>query len=167
MVGSVLGQNGMLLQQRKVQLRHRGLRLRGGGMQRCRRSATGKCGGNNVGVKLKRRFLPREQRGRVQRADIRNPTRWEWQQLQNDACPAELQVKGSDKKKVIACKSACLAFGDDPYCCTGRYNTPEKCAPTRYSLFFKLQCSDAYSYPYDGKTFTCSNRPDYVITFCP
>ncbi|BAT95405.1 hypothetical protein LR48_Vigan02g143100 [Vigna angularis] len=86
----------------------------------------------------------------------------------NAACPAELQMKGSDGS-VIGCKSACLAFGDDKYCCTGAYNKAETCPPTDYSRFFEEQCPEAYSYAYDDKnsTFTCSNRPDYVITFCP
>ncbi|CAJ1968850.1 unnamed protein product [Sphenostylis stenocarpa] len=86
----------------------------------------------------------------------------------NDVCPAELQMKGSDGS-VIACKSACLAFGDDKYCCKGAYGTAETCPPTNYSQIFEEQCPDAYSYAYDDKnsTFTCSNRPDYAITFCP
>ncbi|GAU45879.1 hypothetical protein TSUD_401050 [Trifolium subterraneum] len=86
----------------------------------------------------------------------------------NTVCPSELQVKGSDGS-VIACKSACLAFNTDQYCCRGRYNTPQTCPPTNYSNVFKNQCPDAYSYAYDDKssTFTCSGRPNYAITFCP
>ncbi|KAH1137027.1 hypothetical protein AAZX31_10G058000 [Glycine max] len=86
----------------------------------------------------------------------------------NSVCPAELQVKGSDGN-VIACKSACEAFKEDRYCCTGPNNTAETCPPTNYSQIFEEQCPDAYSYAYDDKssTFTCSNRPDYAITFCP
>ncbi|XP_047148982.1 thaumatin-like protein 1b [Vigna umbellata] len=86
----------------------------------------------------------------------------------NAACPQELQMKGSDGN-VIACKSACLAFKEDKYCCTGANNKPETCPPTNYSQFFEEQCPDVYSYAYDDKnsTFTCSNNPDYVITFCP
>jgi hypothetical protein len=86
----------------------------------------------------------------------------------NAACPAELQVKGSDGS-VIACKSACTAFGDAKYCCTGDHGTPETCPPTNYSMIFENQCSQAYSYAYDDQnsTFTCSNAPNYVITFCP
>ncbi|XP_062166820.1 thaumatin-like protein 1b [Alnus glutinosa] len=86
----------------------------------------------------------------------------------NAACPAELQLKGSDGS-VIACKSACLAFNEPQYCCTGDHSTPETCPPTNYSMIFENQCPQAYSYAYDDKnsTFTCSNAPDYVITFCP
>ncbi|PQQ12713.1 thaumatin-like protein 1 [Prunus yedoensis var. nudiflora] len=86
----------------------------------------------------------------------------------NAVCPAELQVKGSDGS-VIACKSACLAFGDSKYCCTPPNDKPETCPPTDYSKLFKDQCPLAYSYAYDDKssTFTCNASPDYLITFCP
>ena len=86
----------------------------------------------------------------------------------NAACPAELQVKGSDGS-VIACKSACTAFNQPQYCCTGAYNTPQTCPPTDYSRIFENQCPQAYSYAYDDQnsTFTCSGAPNYVITFCP
>ncbi|XP_054803045.1 thaumatin-like protein 1b [Prosopis cineraria] len=87
----------------------------------------------------------------------------------NAACPAELQVKGSGGK-VIACKSACLAFNKPEYCCTGSFaGGPDKCPPTKYSEFFEKQCPGAYSYAYDDKssTFTCFGGPNYVITFCP
>ncbi|CAJ1968853.1 unnamed protein product [Sphenostylis stenocarpa] len=86
----------------------------------------------------------------------------------NDGCPSDLQMKGSDGS-VIACKSACLAFGDDKYCCKGDYGTADTCPPTPDSQFFEEQCPDAYSYAYDDKnsTFTCSDNPDYTITFCP
>ncbi|KAK7847005.1 thaumatin-like protein 1a [Quercus suber] len=84
------------------------------------------------------------------------------------ACPTELQMKGSDGR-VLACKSACTAFNKPNYCCTGTFNTPQTCPPTDYSRLFKQQCRQAYSYAYDDpdSTFTCSGRPDYLITFCP
>ncbi|KAM4106926.1 hypothetical protein ACJW30_04G100000 [Castanea mollissima] len=84
------------------------------------------------------------------------------------ACPTELQMKGSDGR-VLACKSACTAFNTSKYCCTGTFNVPKTCPPTDYSRLFKQQCLQAYSYAYDDKdsTFTCSGRPDYLITFCP
>lgn len=87
----------------------------------------------------------------------------------NAACPAVLQVKGSDES-VISCKSACIAFGQPQYCCTGDCcNTPEKCPPTDYSRFFKSQCPQAYSYAFDDPTslFSCFGGPNYSITFCP
>jgi len=86
----------------------------------------------------------------------------------NAVCPAELQLKGSDGS-VVACKSACLAFNTDQYCCRGSYNTEATCPPTNYSMVFENQCPDAYSYAYDDKssTFTCSAGPDYAIIFCP
>lgn len=86
----------------------------------------------------------------------------------NLMCPPELAVKGSDGS-VIACKSACLAFNQPEYCCTGAYGTPQNCRPSKYSEIFKKECPQAYSYAYDDKTstFTCADRPNYLITFCP
>ncbi|XP_012082607.1 thaumatin-like protein 1 [Jatropha curcas] len=85
----------------------------------------------------------------------------------NTVCPQELAVNGEGG--VIGCKSACVALGQPQYCCTSEYGTPEKCPPTSYSLIFKNQCPQAYSYPYDDKTstFTCSGGANYLITFCP
>ncbi|XP_071702999.1 thaumatin-like protein 1b [Rutidosis leptorrhynchoides] len=84
----------------------------------------------------------------------------------NGACPSALQVMNTDK--VVACKSACEAFGDSEYCCSGAYGTPDTCKPSSYSQLFKTACPRAYSYAYDDKTstFTC-NGADYSITFCP
>ncbi|CAI9777898.1 unnamed protein product [Fraxinus pennsylvanica] len=85
----------------------------------------------------------------------------------NGACPSELRVTSSDGENV-ACKSACEAFGQEQYCCSGAYGTPDTCTPSSYSQVFKSACPRAYSYAYDDKTstFTCSGA-DYIITFCP
>ncbi|KAF5468912.1 hypothetical protein F2P56_013020, partial [Juglans regia] len=86
----------------------------------------------------------------------------------NLVCPEVLQLKAADGS-VIACKSACLAFNQPQYCCTGNFNTPQTCPPTNYSMIFENQCPQAYSYAYDdvNSTFTCSGAPNYIITFCP
>ncbi|KAF5473709.1 hypothetical protein F2P56_005680 [Juglans regia] len=86
----------------------------------------------------------------------------------NQVCPPELAVKGSNGE-VIACKSACEAFNQPQYCCSGDYGVPERCPPTKYSKIFKDQCPQAYSYAYDDKTstFTCTGGANYLITFCP
>lgn len=86
----------------------------------------------------------------------------------NKVCPEDLAVKGSDGS-VIACKSACLALNQPQYCCSGSFASPDKCPPTSYSMIFKNQCPQAYSYAYDDKTstFTCSGGPNYLLTFCP
>ncbi|OVA17942.1 Thaumatin [Macleaya cordata] len=85
----------------------------------------------------------------------------------NAVCPPELSVKGSNGS-TIACKSACLAFNQPQYCCTGAYGSPQTCLPTNYSKIFKNACPQAYSYAYDDKssTFTCTGA-NYLITFCP
>ncbi|KAJ6964043.1 hypothetical protein NC652_002352 [Populus alba x Populus x berolinensis] len=72
----------------------------------------------------------------------------------NAVCDPSLAVRGPDGT-VIACKSACLAFNQPQFCCTGEYNTPD--------------CPQAYSYAYDDKTstFTCPSGGNYLITFCP
>ncbi|GAB4847544.1 Thaumatin-like protein 1 [Ancistrocladus abbreviatus] len=81
----------------------------------------------------------------------------------NLRCPDELKAEGGG-----ACKSACEAFGNPEYCCSGAYNSPTTCKPTAYSQMFKSACPRSYSYAYDDKTstFTCSGA-DYTITFCP
>ncbi|CAL5197481.1 unnamed protein product [Lathyrus oleraceus] len=90
----------------------------------------------------------------------------------NEACPTELKVKISVEEeesgeKSVACKSACEAFGDPLYCCSGAYATPQTCKPSAYGQYFKNACPRAYSYAYDDgtSTFTCSSA-DYLITFC-
>ncbi|GLT69252.1 hypothetical protein SLA2020_414150 [Shorea laevis] len=86
----------------------------------------------------------------------------------NQVCPLELAVKGFDGS-VIACKSACEAFSQPQYCCTGDFGSPDRCPPTQYSKIFKDQCPQAYSYAYDDKTstFTCPTGANYLVTFCP
>lgn len=86
----------------------------------------------------------------------------------NGACPRELKVARANNGGGIGCRSACEAFGDPQYCCSGEYGTPDVCRPSVYSLYFKYACPRAYSYAYDDKTstYTCANA-DYVIIFCP
>lgn len=86
----------------------------------------------------------------------------------NAQCPSELAVRNS-AGATIGCKSACVAFNQPQYCCTGAYGTPDKCKPSSYSQFFKSKCPQAYSYAYDDKTstFTCPAGANYSITFCP
>ena len=87
----------------------------------------------------------------------------------NAVCPEQLAVKSPSDGSVVACKSACLAFNQPQYCCTGDFGSPDTCPPTEYSKIFKDQCPQAYSYAYDDKTstFTCTGGADYTITFCP
>ncbi|KAE8731396.1 Thaumatin-like protein 1 [Hibiscus syriacus] len=87
----------------------------------------------------------------------------------NDSCPSELKVVNTENGAgSIACKSACEAFRQPQYCCSGAYGTPDTCKPSSYSEVFKRACPRAYSYAYDDKTstFTCA-KADYTITFCP
>ncbi|PKU83403.1 Ras-related protein RABC2a [Dendrobium catenatum] len=85
----------------------------------------------------------------------------------NQLCPVELQ-QTADDGEVIGCKSPCLVFQTDQYCCTGAYSDPHTCTATDYSRVFKDACPRAYSYPYDDptSTFTCVGA-NYLITFCP
>ncbi|XP_051131594.1 thaumatin-like protein 1 [Andrographis paniculata] len=86
----------------------------------------------------------------------------------NSACPNELALRGDDGA-VIGCRSACTVFQQPQYCCTGSYGSPTTCRPTNYSMIFKKQCPQAYSYAYDDSSgiFTCPTGGNYVITFCP
>ncbi|KAI9109614.1 hypothetical protein K1719_019244 [Acacia pycnantha] len=87
----------------------------------------------------------------------------------NGGCPSELKVTydASGGEEGVACKSACEAFGEAEYCCSGAYATPDTCKPSQYSELFKAACPRAYSYAYDDgtSTFTCASA-DYVVTFC-
>jgi hypothetical protein len=97
-------------------------------------------------------------------------------------CPSELAVRAAeaaapppssaarkDEDAVVGCKSACLAFGTDEYCCRGQFASPATCKPSGYSKLFKAQCPQAYSYAYDDRssTFTCNGTVDCQLTFCP
>lgn len=86
----------------------------------------------------------------------------------NGACPSELKVTSVGSNEGVACKSACEAFREPQYCCSGAYGNPDTCKPSSYSEIFKKACPRAYSYAYDDKTstFTCASA-DYTITFCP
>nr|BAJ34048.1 unnamed protein product [Eutrema halophilum]BAJ34049.1 unnamed protein product [Eutrema halophilum] len=78
--------------------------------------------------------------------------------------------QGGGKQAVaMGCKSACEAFRQPEYCCSGAFGSPDTCKPSSYSRIFKSACPRAYSYAYDDKTstFTCAKSPNYVITFCP
>ncbi|KAE9619650.1 putative thaumatin [Lupinus albus] len=82
----------------------------------------------------------------------------------NTVCPIELQVKGSDRS-VIACKSACLAFNQPQYCCTGEHSTPDTCPPSNYSKFFDQQCHDAYSYAKKGTKVSQESSTCFCFSF--
>nr|ABU97465.1 thaumatin-like protein [Aleuroglyphus ovatus] len=94
----------------------------------------------------------------------------------NAHCPAELALKNGGGA-TVACKSACMAFNTDEYCCRGAHNRPETCKSrdwkVNYPAIFKQSCPDAYSYAYDdtSSTFTCHSnggiKTGYVIKFCP
>ncbi|RWW18628.1 hypothetical protein GW17_00017373 [Ensete ventricosum] len=85
----------------------------------------------------------------------------------NALCPQELRIVAPDGG-VVGCKSACLAFNTDEFCCRGQYGSPDTCKPSSYSQIFKNACPQAYSYAYDDRTstFTCVGA-NYDITFCP
>ncbi|KAK8614129.1 hypothetical protein V6N13_122503 [Hibiscus sabdariffa] len=87
----------------------------------------------------------------------------------NNLCPQELQVVNKDGK-VIACRSACLAFDIDSFCCRNEYGTPEKCKLSVYSKIFKVKnaCHCYYSYAFDipPPLVNCASKI-YVINLCP
>jgi hypothetical protein len=82
----------------------------------------------------------------------------------NPGCPNDLKV--SSGGKVVACKSSCLAYNTDQYCCRGSYNNPNVCKSSPSAVYFKNNCPKAYSFAYDDttSTFTCQNT-DYDIIF--
>lgn len=82
------------------------------------------------------------------------------------SCESDMQVTVNGQ--FAGCKSACSAFNQPQYCCTGSYSTPDTCKPNQYSQAIKSACPDVYSYAYDDatSTFTCVAQ-GYTITFCP
>ncbi|KAL7096767.1 hypothetical protein ACP275_10G100200 [Erythranthe tilingii] len=86
----------------------------------------------------------------------------------NSDCPDAFVVRCLNGV-VVGCKSACTAFNQPEYCCTGDFGSSDTCKPTNYSKLFKKQCPQAYSYAFDDRTstFTCPTGANYLITYCP
>ena len=82
-------------------------------------------------------------------------------------CPQELEVLNA-RGEVVACKSACLAFNFDKFCCRNEFGSPENCKPNVYSKIFKEACPAYYSYAFDSPPplVSCASA-EYVVTFCP
>ncbi|XP_010439205.1 PREDICTED: thaumatin-like protein 1b isoform X2 [Camelina sativa] len=85
----------------------------------------------------------------------------------NKTCPNDLKtlVEG----KPIACTSACHKSKTDENCCTGDFESKQKCKPTVYTQNFERACPSASSYAYENSnnTFVCPNSTDFTIRFCP
>ncbi|KAK5111487.1 hypothetical protein LTR62_004939 [Meristemomyces frigidus] len=99
-------------------------------------------------------------------------------------CPWDLQVSpptspgdgvypypdtGITRPAFNPCNSACVKYGQANYCCTGKYNSPQKCSPSYYSSAAKKACPDAYSYAYDDQTstFVIPSGAGFGVVFCP
>ncbi|PSN38882.1 hypothetical protein C0J52_18971 [Blattella germanica] len=88
----------------------------------------------------------------------------------NPGCPEGLKVYNG-AGQVVACKSSCLAYNTDQYCCRGDFGTPQTCNinswPVNSASYFKANCPGAYSYAYDDttSTYTCTDSA-YRITIC-
>ncbi|KAF7819661.1 thaumatin-like protein [Senna tora] len=82
-------------------------------------------------------------------------------------CPHELEVVNG-KGEVVACKSACLAFDNDRFCCRNEYGRADTCKPFVYSKIFKDACPCYYSYAFDTPPplASCASM-EYIVTFCP
>ncbi|EAY78456.1 hypothetical protein OsI_33545 [Oryza sativa Indica Group] len=84
----------------------------------------------------------------------------------NAVCPPELQVTAA--AAVVSCKSACVAFGTDAFCCRGAHGTAETCRGSAYSRVFRDACPAYVSYPYDTAAAAARCYAEvYVLTFCP
>ncbi|GMT17721.1 hypothetical protein PFISCL1PPCAC_9018 [Pristionchus fissidentatus] len=89
-------------------------------------------------------------------------------------CPPELRVVKN--RRIVGCKSACLAYNTDQYCCRGLHSTPRTCRPSNwprnYHAIYKDACPKAHSYAYDVLTsfFFCRGHlhpsPTYRVQFC-
>jgi hypothetical protein len=82
----------------------------------------------------------------------------------NLECPDDLKVL--HEGNVVACKSSCLAYDTDEYCCRGEFSDLESCKSSPSAVYFKSNCPAAYSYAYDDltSTFTCYDV-NYNIVF--
>jgi hypothetical protein len=84
-------------------------------------------------------------------------------------CPAAMQVKAAGQ--VVACTTACAAFGGDAYCCTGQWAGRQNCDPAKWPVdYAKLVYKDAepYAYSYafdDSATMACKGDCDYRVVF--
>jgi hypothetical protein len=84
-------------------------------------------------------------------------------------CPSAMQVKAGSQ--IVACETACSAFGGDAYCCTGAWAGRQNCDPAKWPVdYAKLVFKDAepYAYSYafdDSATMACKGGCDYRITF--
>ena len=89
----------------------------------------------------------------------------------NTVCPSALQ-KVNASGQVVACNSACNAFGTSQYCCTGAY-VSGVCNPNTWpadvnsAKLFKDAYPHAYSYAYDDatSTYTCAETCSFTIIF--
>ncbi|KAK9168553.1 hypothetical protein Syun_000693 [Stephania yunnanensis] len=82
------------------------------------------------------------------------------------SCPDDVLVKNA-KGVGVACKSACDAFNDPAYCCTGSF-TGVACKPSKYSNGFKQACPLGHTFPEDSEPplGSCSGADRYLITMC-
>lgn len=67
------------------------------------------------------------------------------------------------------CLSACAKWNDPSYCCTGKYDSPNSCRPSYYSIQAKRICPDAYTFAFDDQksTFIIPQGGGFEIVFCP
>jgi hypothetical protein len=79
----------------------------------------------------------------------------------NNGCPEDL--KEYSGPNVVGCKSSCLAYNTDEYCCRGAFQTT--CVASPSAVYFKDNCPGILSFPRDTTgTFICQNT-DYDIFF--
>ncbi|KAI1820476.1 thaumatin family protein [Xylaria intraflava] len=67
------------------------------------------------------------------------------------------------------CMSACTRNHRPRDCCTGKFNDPNVCKPSKYSRYAKIVCPDAYSYAFDDRTstFIIPSGGGWEVVFCP
>ncbi|KAF6172063.1 hypothetical protein GIB67_029481 [Kingdonia uniflora] len=82
-------------------------------------------------------------------------------------CPRELVLR-SKGGQVVACRSACEAFGTDEFCCRNHYNSPQTCRASSFSEFFKKACPSTFTYAHDSPSLMheCSSPKELKVIFC-
>lgn len=82
------------------------------------------------------------------------------------SCPSANVVK-DNSGNYVGCKSTCSAENTPETCCTGAYNSPDKCTASAFANQIKSSNPSAYSFAYDDKTSTFACSPSgYTVTLC-
>lgn len=86
--------------------------------------------------------------------------------LQN--CPKPLEFRGlHGNGPIVGCKSGCLAFNTDEFCCRNQYNSAKTCHGNTYSQYFKHACPATFTYAHDTSLMhDCAAPRELKVILC-